>query len=158
MPFLRTNAELLRRAIQCDIKQETISKFTMKELVKYASEMLASPSNVSYKQETKMTRQEAIKKIKSIYGHDYANAEKATRVYEALGLIKFEEEKNIKSVKQILAAYMSDGDNCIAELNDAGYQIVKIGANSFVTIESCDEISTMSRGRTFNGKLISIKQ
>lgn len=73
------------------------------------------------KQETKMTRQEAIDKIKLIYGHRYEYAEKAVAVYEALGLIKFEEEKDMRPIhRNSIYSY-----EAVEELLKLGYTVTR---------------------------------
>lgn len=108
-------------------------------------------SEEDYKQETKMTRQDAIKKINDICGPDFTSAKKAIAVYEALGLIKFEEEEK-KTICGIPLEVIID------VLTKNGYHLVKKDECVTVTIESAVETYHSGIGRKFNGKLLKIEQ
>lgn len=101
-----------------------------------------------YKQkETKMTRKEAIESVRVIYDTNRAPYERITAALEALGLIKFEEEKE--------TFWIGDVNGCNNEhsmkmvtgaLKSYGYEIVKIGQYMTVTDGNSD----------FSGKLVKI--
>lgn len=104
---------------------------------------------VDYK-ETRMTRQDAIKKLKIVEPNSASSNVWMVDCLEKLGLIKFEEEKfTICGVPKELI---------FAELEKAGYRIVKLEKNTSVRLHSCSEINSMLPGRYFNGKLIEINQ
>lgn len=107
----------------------------------YCERRLKETSNP--RKETRMTRQEAIKKVNDIWGRN--NGDKIVRVYEALGFIKFEEESEIEKI--ICNSRNTEPKNIIGMLELHGYKIVKIG-----------QYMTVTDGRSnFNGTLVDVK-
>lgn len=94
-------------------------QWTKEELARLGSIKWCQPIKYNRK-ETKMTRQEAIDKFKTASGHLHGSP--IIDGLEALGLIKFEKEN---TPLKILSAYMSDADEAILELQQAGYSIVR---------------------------------
>lgn len=122
--------------------------------LEYCERRLKEASNAR-KQEIKMTRQEAIRSFFDIMYPDSCNIErdmklaaKAIDAYEALGLIKFDKEE--KTPLQIINAYNCPSARVIAEIENAGYRIVKIGQHTSVVMEGT--------GSQWNGILKSIEQ
>lgn len=89
-----------------------------------------------------MTREEAVKKIGSIY--DLPTASHLVEALEALGLIKFEVDNTIAN--QI-------GYSIFDDLKANNYKIVKLGKNTIVKFNLA-----MVENGTCSGKLISIEQ
>lgn len=120
------------------------TNWTVEELSSYMSD---KSSMVHNKEQTKMTREEAIRKIKNIYGNHFQDAEKAIAVYEALGLLKFDEPK--EELYWTVAGCHVSLSALHALIAKDGYQIVKLG--KFTTIG-------MKNGTCIQGELDVINQ
>lgn len=127
-------------------------------IVKFKYELSSQPQwqeLFNKQKETKMTRQEAIDKLKSVkpkQDHDGFIIKASVLVdgLEALGLIKFEEEKKETKLEDILV-----NPRAIVEiLNANGYHIVKLGKNTTVKLA----FGTQVELGKINGKLLEIDQ
>lgn len=122
------------------------SQWTAHELKQFASQQLRA---IKYnKQETKMTREEAVKKLLDTGRWSTEKADLQVSSLEALGLIKFDQP-----VENFIPAYLI-GNERVQKLIDNGYRIVKLGKNTTIKLDSCVLVDK----NTYNGKLVEIEQ